>query len=323
LYFPRSPETETPAKTTDTENNRLNLQGNETLLIVDDEPALVELADDILNTYGYQVLSASNARQALSILEKTHIDLVISDVIMPVMDGYQLAARVQKKYPHVKIQMASGFADDRHSITADNTLHQNMLYKPYTSNTLLVHVRDLLDSPDRCLAEKGDVAHDTPLNDTASTPHRSSSNINNNPSSTGDTASSGTTAGDNNAERAILVMDDEVDVRELLSINLNKLGYSTIAASNSDEAIAHYQKSLQSNQAIDGVILDLNIPGSMGGLEVAAKIRELHAEAVIIVSSGDSASPEMRNFQDYGFDGALEKTFNREKIKQLFEIILK
>ncbi|HED36534.1 MAG TPA: response regulator [Gammaproteobacteria bacterium] len=319
LYFPRSLETATTVKTADTVNNRLNLQGNETLLVVDDEPALVELADNILSAYGYQVLSANSAKQALSILRKTHIDLMISDVIMPAVDGYQLVAQVQEEYPHIKIQIASGFADDRHNITANNSLHQNMLYKPYTSNTLLVHVRDLLDTPPS-LTEKKVITHDSPLNDTASAlPGRR--NRNNRHSK--DASNPASSAGGGNAERTILIMDDEVDVQDLLTLNLNKLGYSTITASNSDEAIAHYQKSLQDNQVINGVILDLNIPGSIGGSEVATKIRELHAEAVIIVSSGDSASPEMQDFQDYGFDGALEKTFNREKIKQLFDRVLK
>ncbi len=326
LYFPRSPETETPVETIDTKDNRLNLQGNESLLIVDDEPALVELADEILNAYGYQVFSASSAAQALSILEKTHIDLMISDVIMPSIDGYQLAARVQEKYPHVKIQMASGFADDRHSTTANDTLHQNMLYKPYTSNTLLLHVRNLLDNRmdnrTPSLKEKGEITHDSPhINHTDLLDRDRGSSINNNHST--DTSSPDTTARDNSANRTILIMDDEVDVRELLTLNLNKLGFSIISTSNSDEAIACYQSSLQSNQTIDGVILDLNIPGSMGGSTVATKIRELHAGAVIIVSSGDSASAEMQNFQDYGFDGVLEKTFNREKIKQLFDKVLK
>ncbi|VAW68951.1 diguanylate cyclase/phosphodiesterase (GGDEF & EAL domains) with PAS/PAC sensor(s) [hydrothermal vent metagenome] len=335
LYFPRSKQTDTPVQVTDRVDKKRNLLGHETLLVVDDEPDLVELASNILSTHGYQVHSAISAKQALSILEKTHIDLMISDVIMPVMDGYQLAALVQKKYPHIRIQMASGFADDRHNITANisNALHQNLLYKPYTSTTLLVHVRDLLDDVGPPLTGNENSAQNTPADKSSSTLIKNS-DINNKhiadrPSDRqGDRPSDRPTSPDTTItggtlSRTILIMDDEVDVRELLTLNLKRLGYHTIPVSNSDEAIARYQSSLQNNQTIDAVILDLNIPGSMGGSEVAMKIRELHTEAVIIVSSGDSSCPEMTDCQDHGFDGALEKTFIREKIKQLLDEVLK
>jgi len=166
----------------------------------------------------------------------------------------------------------------------NNTLHKNLLHKPYTSNALLVHVRSLLD--ENKIQHRVHSAHTT------------------------------------ENKPVILIMDDEADICELFALNLEMLGYDTLLASNSDEAIAHYQQSLQNKHRIAAVILDINIPGSLGGKQVAEKIRTLDAAAKIIVSSGDTGSPEMTRYQDYGFDGALEKTFDRDKIRSLFESLL-
>lgn len=70
--------------------------------------------------------------------------MLLTDVIMPDMDGYQLASIVQNKFPDIKIQMASGFSDDRHvNNLGSDTLQKNLLHKPYNSQVLLARVRDL------------------------------------------------------------------------------------------------------------------------------------------------------------------------------------
>jgi len=144
LYFPRSQSAETEKQDTKI-NAVVKLSGSETLLVVDDEKAMVELAYEILSTQGYRVLTATDGEQALLVLENEMVDLVISDVIMPNMDGYQLATKIQQHYPDVILQMVSGFADDRHTDLDDIDLHENLLQKPYSSNTLLSRVRVLLD----------------------------------------------------------------------------------------------------------------------------------------------------------------------------------
>ena len=113
---------------------------------VDDENALLLMASEILNLKGYKVITAESGKNALAILENEKIDLLLSDVIMPEMDGYHLATKVQEKYPHVKIQLASGFSDDRHIGVKDSSLHENLLKKPYAANDLLIRIRELLDS---------------------------------------------------------------------------------------------------------------------------------------------------------------------------------
>ena len=145
LYFPRYYENDISEHVIETSPEKDSI-GKETILVVDDEQALLGLSFEILNQSGYSVICAQSAKQALSILETEPIDLLISDVIMPEMDGYQLAKLVQKKYPHVKIQLSSGFSESKHHGTADEILRQNLLDKPFNSKALLQRVRTLLDS---------------------------------------------------------------------------------------------------------------------------------------------------------------------------------
>ncbi len=144
LYFPRSFE-----NIDDKHNSpaipEISLKGNETILVVDDEPGMLELARDILTNQGYHVQTAHDGIQALSILEKRPVDLVLSDVIMPNLDGFQLASQIQKLHPNTKILMTSGFTNDRHNTLETDMPFKNILLKPYTSSTLLEYVRNRLN----------------------------------------------------------------------------------------------------------------------------------------------------------------------------------
>lgn len=144
LYFPHAINTENDISLNDDINGVIH-GGDETILVVDDEPALVELTKEILQIYGYQVLCANSAEQALDIVKSNHIDLLLSDVIMPGMDGYQLAEILLKEYPDIKVQIVSGFTDDEKTEYANPTLHQHQLLKPFTPEVLLKRIRNLLD----------------------------------------------------------------------------------------------------------------------------------------------------------------------------------
>jgi PAS domain S-box-containing protein len=119
--------------------------GNETILVVDDEPALCAMTSEILSNHGYRVLTAIGGKEALTILQHETVALMLSDVIMPNMNGYELANYVAKNYPQIKIQMATGFSDNYHADSVDEDLHRNRLQKPYTSKLLLQKIRELLD----------------------------------------------------------------------------------------------------------------------------------------------------------------------------------
>ena len=127
-------------------NDITDFRGTENILVVDDEVALCNLSKNLLGTKGYNVYVAESGQAALKILENTDIDLMVSDVIMPNMDGFKLAAHVRKKYPDIKIQLVSGFEDDKKRTKEDEILSKNLLHKPYSATKLLKAVRILLDS---------------------------------------------------------------------------------------------------------------------------------------------------------------------------------
>jgi len=286
LYFPRSKKMPETSPQTDKVSPR-KLQGSETLLIVDDETAIAELARDILSAHGYHILMASDGEQALTMLEKAEqakqpVALMISDIIMPNINGYKLAAEVQRRYPHIKLQMVSGFADERLRKEENETLRLNLLHKPYTADALLLRVRSLLDNDN-----SNDTAQKTPLDG-----------------------------------RRILVMDDDENMQALFKINLEKLGCTVTLAEQGTQTIDLYRQSMEADNTIDIVILDLTVPGELGGVEVAEKIRAMDPDARLIVASGYSEGPEMTRFSEFGFNNALEKNFNREKMRQVLESVL-
>lgn len=143
IYFPRYFETNSK-KTSTKENNVIDIKGTETILVVDDEPALLSLNCEILTEYGFNVIAAESAKKALEIIEYETIDLMISDILMPDMDGYQLAAIVKEKYPEIKIQLASGFSDNHNIDMVDEGLRKNILSKPFKSQDLLQRINKLL-----------------------------------------------------------------------------------------------------------------------------------------------------------------------------------
>ena len=122
-----------------------DLTGTENILVVDDEVSICELSKNLLISKGYNVFVAYSGKEALEVLSKNDIALVLSDVIMPNMDGYKLSARIREAYPHIKIQLVSGFDDDRKRTKEDEILAQRLLHKPYRANDLLSVIRKLLD----------------------------------------------------------------------------------------------------------------------------------------------------------------------------------
>ena len=144
LYFPRYIPPLGDIKIDD-KPDLISLRGTETILVVDDEPAIREITDAVLSEYGYRVEIARDAQQALKLLSSVSIDLVISDVIMPGMDGYQLAREIKHQYPQVKVQLVSGFTGEYQPDALDSELQHQLLTKPVPSKLLLEKIRRLLD----------------------------------------------------------------------------------------------------------------------------------------------------------------------------------
>ncbi|MDP2645439.1 MAG: response regulator [Desulfobacterales bacterium] len=122
--------------------------GSETVLIVEDDPALRDLSYRILHDHGYSVLAAENGENALRIIKEHEgkIDLLLTDVVMPKMSGKEVAARLQPVYPRMKVLYMSGYPDE--IITRDGMLTPglNFLEKPFTAIDLAQKVRQVLDN---------------------------------------------------------------------------------------------------------------------------------------------------------------------------------
>jgi signal transduction histidine kinase len=122
--------------------------GHETILLVEDERGVRDLTRRILESAGYTVLAAGNGPEAIALLEQHAgpIDLLMTDVVMPGMNGRELAARIAELRPEAKVLYASGYTDDailRHGVLDDSS---RFISKPYTQVELTRRVRSILDA---------------------------------------------------------------------------------------------------------------------------------------------------------------------------------
>jgi nitrogen-specific signal transduction histidine kinase/ActR/RegA family two-component response regulator len=116
----------------------------------------------------------------------------------------------------------------------------------------------------------------------------------------------------------ILFMDDQQNVREVAGDMLMSLGYEVEFAGEGHEAIDLYKQAKDSEKPFDAVILDLTVPGGMGGQEAIRRLRKIDPGVKAIVSSGYSGDPIMSEYRGYGFSGVMAKPY---EIKKLGEIL--
>jgi len=145
IYLPRlSDETEVPLSDP---AEPAPIRGAETILLVEDEDGVRELARQILQLNGYIVLQAARADEALQI-SRAHdgrIDLLLTDVIMPQMNGRQLAELLTRQRPDLRVVYMSGYAED--VIVHQGALDPSLILveKPFTPSVLARTVRQVLD----------------------------------------------------------------------------------------------------------------------------------------------------------------------------------
>jgi two-component system, cell cycle sensor histidine kinase and response regulator CckA len=120
-----------------------DLSGNQTILMVDDEDLLLTMGKTILSAYGYRVLTANCGQKAMEILAQkdTHVDLVITDMVMPAMSGRELVEQIRQLLPDTRIICTSGYVGP-----ASHDNDGAYLQKPFTSQELLLKVKQALRS---------------------------------------------------------------------------------------------------------------------------------------------------------------------------------
>ncbi len=112
----------------------------------------------------------------------------------------------------------------------------------------------------------------------------------------------------------ILVMDDDRLVRDTVGQILISLGYEAAFASDGEAAVERYRQAADAGKPFDGVIMDLTIPGGMGGKEAISRLLDVDPHVKAIVSSGYSNDPIMANFEDFGFVGVVSKPYRIEEL---------
>ena len=124
-------------------------------------------------------------------------------------------------------------------------------------------------------------------------------------------------------EGRVLLVDNEEDVRETAGSMLRHLGYQIAFARDGMEALRVYQEARASGQPFDAVIMDLTIPGGMGGKEAVQKLLEADPGARVVVSSGYSTDPVVANFKEHGFCGCLAKPYQMEDLGRVLREALR
>jgi len=121
----------------------------------------------------------------------------------------------------------------------------------------------------------------------------------------------------------ILVMDDQEPILKIVGKMLKRMGYEVEIATDGEQAINSYQNAFNSQQPFDLVILDLTIPGGMGGADTMVELMKIDPQVKAVVSSGYSNDPIMANYKKYGFCGVVPKPYTKNELSEILNKINK
>ncbi|CAB1081134.1 hypothetical protein D1AOALGA4SA_8792 [Olavius algarvensis Delta 1 endosymbiont] len=120
----------------------------------------------------------------------------------------------------------------------------------------------------------------------------------------------------------IMVMDDEEIVRDVAGAMLTKLGHEVVFARDGVEALQLYKEAAETTNPINIVIMDLTIPGGMGGKDAVNSILAFAPEAKVLVSSGYSNDPILSSYEEYGFCGVVTKPYQMQELSGIIGTVL-
>ena len=120
----------------------------------------------------------------------------------------------------------------------------------------------------------------------------------------------------------ILIMDDDTQIHKTLNRILQKINIQVESAFDGQETLKKYKNAIADDNKFDLVIMDLTIPGGMGGKETIKHLRKVDPKAKVIVSSGYSDDPIMANYKLYGFDEVMAKPYSIDKLKEVISKFL-
>ena len=114
----------------------------------------------------------------------------------------------------------------------------------------------------------------------------------------------------------ILVLEDDEALQKLLATMIQRLGYRADLVSRGEDVLGAFQAAERGGEPFDGAVLDLIVPGGMGGCEVIQQLRALRPGFPALVSSGAANNPAIAEFQQHGFCGAIAKPYTLEQFAE-------
>jgi len=120
----------------------------------------------------------------------------------------------------------------------------------------------------------------------------------------------------------ILFMDDDENIRKFMKSMIERLGYDVELAKDGEETMALYAKAMEEGKPFNAVIMDLTVPGGMGGKETIKELLKIDPNVTAIVSSGYSNDPVMAEYQNYGFKGVMAKPYKMKELSELLDRII-
>ncbi len=122
--------------------------------------------------------------------------------------------------------------------------------------------------------------------------------------------------------KKILVMDDDRFIRDILGRMVDRLGCRSSLAADGNEAVFLYQEAMDSGHPFDAVIMDLTVPGGMGGKDAVRRILRVDPEATVVVTSGLPNDTVLKEYKRFGFRGSIAKPFTFEEIADALATVL-
>lgn len=246
------------------------------LIVDDEEPFLQSVTEGLAAAMPeLNVITATNGKQALEMLRTAVLDLVITDLKMPEMDGFEFLERLRQRLPNVRVIVLSLLDGEEVRRRIDRLGVERYLEKPLDLQTLL-------------WAIEGDEA--APV------------------------ISGGSVRAARAGTKSVLFMDSDAAVRNTVRMMLEEWGYTVCLTSSGEEAVGQYVDGCQRGDPFDVVLLDLFIEGGMGGREAMRLIGEADPRARVILVSGSIDDPVFSDFSEYGFCLALPKPYTPEQL---------
>jgi two-component system cell cycle sensor histidine kinase/response regulator CckA len=124
------------------------------------------------------------------------------------------------------------------------------------------------------------------------------------------------------SKQRVLIMDDEASVRTLAANMLETLGYDAEVVASGSAAVERFERALASGQRFDVVLLDLSVPGDLGGTEAVDRLGALDPEVKTILMSGFAQHPAVTEFQTYGFKAVITKPFTLQELSATMHSVI-